>query len=98
MTSNLPENADTRREIREALNNNGAPIAAHAKEDEPGYLARTRKATMAGAVALAGTLSVSAVSVTQDGAVTTGELVTYGIVALGIAASAWFATWAVPNA
>lgn len=85
--SNLPENADTRAERNAAEN-----------EKEPGYLARTRKATMAGAVALATALSGSILIVTQDGVVTAAEAGGAGIIALGVGAAAWFATWAVPNA
>jgi hypothetical protein len=80
------------------FNNNGNPIAQHAAEDEPGYIARTRKATMAGAISLAGSLGTAAITVTQDGIVTGPELVTAGLVSLGVGLAAWFGTWAVPNA
>lgn len=85
--SSLPPDKDTRAEY---WNSN--------KNDEPGYLARTRKATMAGAVALAGALSTAAIGVSQDGVITADEAIVSGVIALGIGAAAWFATWAVPNA
>lgn len=65
---------------------------------EPGYLARTRKATMSAAVAFSGALASAAIAVTQDGVVTTTEVVTSLTIAIGVGLAAWFATWAVPNA
>jgi hypothetical protein len=82
--SNLPEDQDTRAERKD--------------NEEPGYLARTRKATMSGAVALATALSGSILIVTQDGIVTAAEAGGAAVIALGVGAAAWFATWAVPNA
>lgn len=77
----------TRAELREAEEAN-----------EPGWLARTRKASMAGACALATSLSAGVLLVTQDGALATEELVGTLIVSLGVGASTWLATWAIPNA
>lgn len=77
----------TRAELREAE-----------EAKEPGYLARTRKATMAGACALATALSGAVLVVTQDGTLTTEEMLGSLVISLGVGASVWLATWATPNA
>lgn len=67
-------------------------------EPEPGFIARSRKAIIAGAASLAGALAVAVPTVFGDGVLTSDEIITTLIIATGVGLSVALATWATPNA
>lgn len=101
----------TRREYRDAAGlpqpggqvydvNSLYPSPYEPVEVEPAsWLARTRKAHLAGLATAAGVASPLILAATADGAVSwQGEVLPAVVVSLGAGVAAWLTVWAVPNA
>ena len=63
-----------------------------------GFIKRSRKALVAGVLALVGSFGPAFGVAAADGVLGGGEILTLSIVALGIGVAAFSATWATPNA
>lgn len=71
---------------------------AEPEETQPGFIARSRKAFVAGLSALAGSLGLSIGPATSDGDFNwSTEGVPIVTIAVGIGVAVFFATWSVPN-
>lgn len=65
----------------------------------PGFVAKARKAFVAAVGALAASFGPALVIAGADGAINfAGEIVPIGVVSLTLAAGAFLAVWATPNA
>ena len=79
-------------------NNEHNEITEYDSFTGPGFVARSRKAFVAGTVALSGALALAIPTAFGDGVVSVGELVPIGVAALGVGLVAFFGTWGTPNA
>lgn len=67
-------------------------------EKEPGIIARTRKAWLAGLAALASSAGPLIIATTEDGTVSGGDLLAILVTSVGLGVGTFLLTWAVPNA